>query len=54
MYHALTLVADGGLPSTGINGRALMWQVLLAAVAIGIGAGLLIATTRRRKPRETE
>jgi hypothetical protein len=44
----------GGMPVTGTNGRLLLWQVLLAVAAIGLGAGLLVVTTRRRKPRETE
>ena len=43
-----------GMPPTGNNGRILLWQLLLAAGAIGLGAVLLVATTRRRKQRETE
>jgi len=46
--------ATSGLPPTGTNGRVLLWQVLLASVAIGVGGALLFVTTRRRKPRETE
>jgi hypothetical protein len=49
------VAVGAGMPATGTNGRLLLWQVLLAAVAIGIGGALLFATPRRRgKTRETE